>query len=372
MRSNIILLFLFIVHLNVGGQVPRNSFDLSIGYPRIVSDVKSDLGICYNFGYNWYATSHLSFRPFFTSGKANGSKFEGLIKYQNQFIHSGATMNLNLAPITGIRELTPKWNIWLQIGAGALGNNLSLNYDTNVAKSAKLDPIDFDQWVYAFTLGLSGHYYLSPNIDLLAGLNINLTQTRYLTGYQKSPITGSFRNDVMETFYLGIIIKPYASTEKQMVAWKHITIAALLDKDNPDLEKVLFADDDKDGIPNQLDQDLNTPLGVRVDSKGIAIDTDYDGLPDYLDNCPLQKGVKENKGCPKEELPTLDEIKNELKRDSDDDGVMDLMDQDNATPVGVKVDPKGNPLDTDNDGVPDYKDNCPLIPGLIDKNGCPK
>ena len=43
--------------------------------------------------------------------------------------------------------------------------------------------------------------------------------------------------------------------------------------------------------------------------------------------------------------------------DSDDDGVIDMLDQDNETPEGVVVDAKGVPVDSDSDGVPDYKDS---------------
>jgi outer membrane protein OmpA-like peptidoglycan-associated protein len=42
--------------------------------------------------------------------------------------------------------------------------------------------------------------------------------------------------------------------------------------------------------------------------------------------------------------------------DADNDGVIDMFDEDTDTPEGVEVDVEGNPLDTDNDGIPDYKD----------------
>ena len=35
-----------------------------------------------------------------------------------------------------------------------------------------------------------------------------------------------------------------------------------------------------------------------VDENGCPKDTDGDGIPDYKDECPTIKGVKENKGCP--------------------------------------------------------------------------
>ena len=57
--------------------------------------------------------------------------------------------------------------------------------------------------------------------------------------------------------------------------------------------------------------------------------------------------------------------------DSDDDGVIDQLDKDPNTPVGVQVYGNGVPIDSDADGVPDYLDKCVFVKGLKDNNGCP-
>ena len=58
--------------------------------------------------------------------------------------------------------------------------------------------------------------------------------------------------------------------------------------------------------------------------------------------------------------------------DSDGDGVPDDRDQCPNTPAGVAVDAVGCPLDTDGDGVPDYQDQCPDTPAGAEVNslGC--
>ncbi len=58
-------------------------------------------------------------------------------------------------------------------------------------------------------------------------------------------------------------------------------------------------------------------------------------------------------------------------KDSDEDGVPDRKDNCPDTPYGVTVDENGCPIDTDGDGIPDYKDDCPREAGLTSLAGCP-
>lgn len=58
--------------------------------------------------------------------------------------------------------------------------------------------------------------------------------------------------------------------------------------------------------------------------------------------------------------------------DSDGDGVPDFRDWCAGTPAGVEVDDRGCPLDSDGDGVADYKDRCPNTAANtpVDEYGC--
>lgn len=48
--------------------------------------------------------------------------------------------------------------------------------------------------------------------------------------------------------------------------------------------------------------------------------------------------------------------------DTDNDGVIDIIDQDKNTPPGAPVDTRGIPLDSDNDGIANYLDKEPYSP----------
>jgi outer membrane protein OmpA-like peptidoglycan-associated protein len=98
-----------------------------------------------------------------------------------------------------------------------------------------------------------------------------------------------------------------------------------------------------------------------VDEKGCPLDSDGDGVKDYLDRCP---------GTPKG--ASVD--KNGCELDTDGDGVPDWRDEcPNSDKKAIgHVDEKGCDLDSDHDGVPDWKDECPMVPGVKENKGCPE
>jgi outer membrane protein OmpA-like peptidoglycan-associated protein len=90
--------------------------------------------------------------------------------------------------------------------------------------------------------------------------------------------------------------------------------------------KAQTLDDDKDGVPNVIDEEAGTPAGSFVNSKGVAVkDKDADGIADIHDVCPETAGLFSANGCP----------------------------------------------DSDKDGVADYEDACPQTAGLASSKGCP-
>lgn len=75
----------------------------------------------------------------------------------------------------------------------------------------------------------------------------------------------------------------------------------------------------------------------------------------------------------RDELNRMGSKVDDATKDSDGDGVVDAIDQEANTPAGVPVDTKGRVLDSDKDGVADYKDLEPFFPPRageqVDDNG---
>lgn len=125
---------------------------------------------------------------------------------------------------------------------------------------------------------------------------------------------------------------------------------------------------------------------VCVSCTATESDKDHDGVADSIDLCPdtplLRKGDPESRYAvlfSEQELSaeqisvTVDETGCAL--DSDADGVADYLDYcpDN-TPLEISagVASNGCPLQSDADGTPDYRDKCPETPAGIktDRFGC--
>jgi OmpA-OmpF porin, OOP family len=110
-------------------------------------------------------------------------------------------------------------------------------------------------------------------------------------------------------------------------------------------------DSDGDGIPDLLDE---CPFTPGLPEFFGCPDSDGDGIGDSRDLCPNEPGPIENRGCP--------------IVDSDGDGIPD--DQD-ACPFEFGEKRYAGCPDTDGDGIIDKYDKCPTVPGPASNDGCP-
>ena len=109
---------------------------------------------------------------------------------------------------------------------------------------------------------------------------------------------------------------------------------------------------------------INEGVGFEVASKVyMPMRNGWDGKPQPNND------VWSNAIYTQESVGVVVALKRSL--DSDHDGVPDKRDECPGTPYGERVDYRGCPLDSDGDGIPDYMDRCPTVPGLAMYQGCP-
>jgi OOP family OmpA-OmpF porin len=108
-------------------------------------------------------------------------------------------------------------------------------------------------------------------------------------------------SDNLMTINLGVTFK--LGKHNQHLAWYDSYNTALdklsaLASRPTDFNVCDKGDADNDGVCDDWDRELNTPIGARVDGSGKALDMDFDGVIDLKDKCVTVPGLVENYGCP--------------------------------------------------------------------------
>jgi len=128
-------------------------------------------------------------------------------------------------------------------------------------------------------------FKLSPKVNI--GLEQRFTMANYdfLDAYS-SP--SGRRNFDMYSFTSARLNLNLGSTAKsvQPLWWSNANNFVYNEINRPQHMKLptpVLPDADGDGITDQFDMEPNTPAGVPVDARGVARDSDADGVPDYKD-----------------------------------------------------------------------------------------
>lgn len=159
---------------------------------------------------------------------------------------------------------------------------------------------------------LNEHWSLNGDLAFMA----HIRQNRTFDFANANPMSGGgftgymWNWSVGATYYIGKNKTHADWTYTPRMSQKDLERIYQLEQQVQGLEQK-WQDDDKDGVPNGLDVEANTPEGAEVDWNGAAIqpeqkealdlntiDTDGDGIMDAEDYCPTVKGIFN--GCPEE------------------------------------------------------------------------
>lgn len=157
--------------------------------------------------------------------------------------------------------------------------------------SAKLTPTepaeypdDEDDYMGHFIAGITPQLKLTDHIVLTGDFSVLVNErqnykwdgTTYTTqaGFDGILLNGS----VGLTFYIG--------GAEQHADWYTGGVASELDSLNKRISKIKegMLDSDNDGVSNYLDEESNSANGVIVNTKGITVDKNQNGIPDEWEN----------------------------------------------------------------------------------------
>jgi len=248
-----------------------------------------DLGVRYMFNNKFGLRADFGYKKF--EGAENSIDFS--TNYY-KFTLEGV---MNAGNVLGFREMSNRFGLLLHGGMGVS------------ALAIEEAPGGLDNMMN-FQAGLTPQFRLTNNLVLFSDLSIlgHIRQDYTFDGVARAAIDklgfdGFLVNaSIGITFYLGDGAVPADFSEDPLVT-KLFDVADKMEQMASE-----NADEDQDGVPNYLDRDNTTESGVRVDSKGRAIDENKNGIPDdmesslnsrYASKSDLQTSINEVKGANK-------------------------------------------------------------------------
>ena len=243
---------------------------------------------------------------------------------------------LNLGDALRFDTWTNRFGLLFHAGFGM--SHMWLKEDSRTSQQAQDDPLfDGVDDMVNYTFGLTPQIKLNDHFSLNANVQFTCHNRQSKTwDWRQDNIPENVRGGMDGyLFNLAVGLTYYVGKKKTHADWTPTIYAVVFDNTEllahiKELQGQL-QDDDGDGVINVKDQELNSPPGATVNSKGVSI------------------------------------------IDADLDGVEDSRDLEPNSPLGAMVNSRGIAIvDSDGDGIQDKFDACPSVPGLFSENGCPK
>ncbi|GGE42013.1 OmpA family protein [Psychroflexus planctonicus] len=281
MKNNTLLaVFLFLTATTVFAQEDFNKWSIdfgagvnkatepySLGFDQNqMSDLALEVGARYMFN------DRFGLRADF--GYADIQPSSGSFDFESEFMRFGVQGVANLGSIMNFRDWTNRFNL-----LGHAGVSYGRNKTQFVSET--------DQFI-GITGGLTPQFKITDRF----ALNLNITAMAFdsadLTWDGASDGTRRGFDHKMFTTTLGLSV--YLGDNEQHADFVDNSKVKQLEKEVEEIEGRLaklesdLQDDDRDGVPNYIDTEPNTPTGIRVDSKGRAIDVNKNGIPDDMES----------------------------------------------------------------------------------------
>ncbi len=262
--------------------------------------------------------------------KANYSM--GLLKFdgtegtvENEFFTYGIRGTLNFGEV--VKLTSDRFNLMLNAGIGAINTEIAYPFSA-VPPSGKeeylkyqgyLQGDDYSSQDFYTNIGGRVQIKINPSFGINLGANYYTSNTDLLDGRSPGGEAVNQYNDGYFTATAGIAV--YLGSGKDHADWTPAQASPEMENKTDSNQKSIeqlrkkIKDSDEDGVIDAVDEDNSTKEGVRVNAKGKAMDTDYDGIPDFKDDCPVQKGPDSTNGCPQQLTDSvIKQMKKEVRK----------------------------------------------------------
>ena len=203
------------------------------------------------------------------------------MEFKSEYFRTSLQGVINMGSVLNFRNWTNTFNFLVHGGMGYSANKPSepnefsnpdqmLNMIFGITPQIRLG----NKIALTGDLSFIGHVRHSATWDGAQPLNtvVSNNQLRGLNGYMVNASIGL-------TLYLGSkdIHADWYSEDDEIYSY--------IDELERRISKIEtdMIDSDQDGVPDYLDREPNTPPGAVVDSKGRAVDTTGSGIPDYME-----------------------------------------------------------------------------------------
>lgn len=286
--------------LEVNGGFNKPMGPLTPGYLSPTLNIGHiDFGARYMFNEYFGLKGDLGFGSFNEAGGDSNSP-----SFQTNYSRINIQGIVNIGRFLNFENFSHKLTFLGHLGPGA-GR---MKFEQSIITNTEYD------YHYNIIVGVNPQFLISNRIALTADISmiVNGRQTYTFDGNQYNapfPITTPNNNPFLHatgTWWTGTLgLNFYLGKKEQHADWyiaaeKYATKEELANQIGE--IKNMLLDSDGDGVPDYLDKEPNTPSGARVNSSGTTLDSDGDGTPDHLDDCPFIPGPSTTNGCPVEEI----------------------------------------------------------------------
>lgn len=248
-------------------------------------------------------------------------KADGNIGFsENEYFRYGLRGTLNFGEVVKLNS--DRFNLMLNAGFGAIHSEIPYtSSEANLDYKGFEDQEDYESQDYYANIGGKVQIKVNSSFAVGIGADYYFTQTDLLDGRAPRRQINKY-DDAYLAAHVGFSY--YFGSGEEHADWAPVKASPemeeKLDSNRQAVEKLKgkLKDSDGDGVLDIVDEDNATRDGVRVNAKGEAMDTDYDGIPDYKDDCPVQKGPDSTNGCPQQVSDSLvKELKQKVQRAAD-------------------------------------------------------